>query len=415
MDIINKYTIPSLVKGKKPTNIPNGSTLSKEWAKNNWYINYSFNGKQYRIKGDLNRIKDHKEKIYRAEVLLQSIKNDLKNGYDPSNPNLFLDQIISENISLSDAIKLYIEELSTYARPKTIGSYNSKLYYLSEAYPNKQVKNITTQDIQQYIYKRIHSKEFARVLLKGKSYDLKKTIQWTPNTVRSAKGVFRAFLGWCIKNNYYQGENPVSKIEQKRIRSEVAPKARHLLFSSQDLLLVMDYLDKNDKATAFFARFIYSTCMRPGEISKLRLRDIDLENKRIIIPLNITKNTKKSETDIIHIEDNLYEVLVKMNLEKYPSDFFLTSTSESIIGEVSIGSNKPYKQFVKALKKLNIDKKGYTLYSFKHYSNLQRLNLSWSVAEIMKANRHSSITMTETYLKDINKVTDISNKSVPKI
>lgn len=415
MDIINKYTIPSLVKGKKPTNIPNGSTLSKEWAKNNWYINYSFNGKQYRIKGDLNRIKDHKEKIYKAEVLLQSIKNDLKNGYDPSNPNLFLDQIISENISLSDAIKLYIEELSTYARPKTIGSYNSKLYYLSEAYPNKQVKNITTQDIQQYIYKRIHSKEFARVLLKGKSYDLKKPIQWTPNTVRSAKGVFRAFLGWCIKNNYYQGENPVSKIEQKRIRSEVAPKPRHLPFSEQDLRLALDYLDKNDKATAFFARFIYSTCMRPGEISKLRLRDIDLVNKRIIIPLNITKNTKKSETDIIHIEENLYKELLKMNLDKYPSDFFITSTSDKIIGEVSIGSNKPYKQFVKALKKLNIDKKGYTLYSFKHYSNLQRLNLSWSVAEIMKANRHSSITMTETYLKDINKVTDISQKVVPKI
>ena len=415
MDIINKYTIPSLVKGKKPTNIPNGSTLSKEWAKNNWYINYSFNGKQYRIKGDLNRIKDHKEKIYRAEVLLQSIKNDLKNGYDPSNPNLFLDQIISENISLSDAIKLYIEELSTYARPKTIGSYNSKLYYLSEAYPNKQVKNITTQDIQQYIYKRIHSKEFARVLLKGKSYDLKKPIQWTPNTVRSAKGVFRAFFGWCIKNNYYQGENPVSKIEQKRIRSEVAPSARHLLFSSQDLLLVMDYLDRNDKATAFFARFIYSTCMRPGEISKLRLRDIDLENKRIIIPLNITKNTKKSETDIIHIEENLYKELLKMNLDQYPSDFFITSTSKDIIGEVSIGSNKPYKQFVKALKKLNIDKKGYTLYSFKHYSNLQRFNTNWTVAEIMKANRHSSISMTETYLKNINKVTDISNKSVPKI
>ena len=415
MDIINKYTIPSLFKGEKPTDIPNGSTLSKEWAKNNWYINYSFNGKQYRIKGDLNRIKDHKEKIYRAEVLLQSIKNDLKNGYDPSNPNLFLDQIISENISLSDAIKLYIEELSTYARPKTIGSYNSKLYYLSEAYPNKQVKNITTQDIQQYIYKRIHSKEFARVLLKGKSYDLKKTIQWTPNTVRSAKGVFRAFFGWCIKNNYYQGENPVSKIEQKRIRSEVAPSARHLLFSSQDLLLVMDYLDRNDKATAFFARFIYSTCMRPGEISKLRLRDIDLENKRIIIPLNITKNTKKSETDKIHIKENLYKELLKMNLEKYPSDFFITSTSKDIIGEVSIGSNKPYKQFVKALKKLNIDKKGYTLYSFKHYSNLQRFNTNWTVAEIMKANRHSSISMTETYLKNINKVTDISNKSVPKI
>jgi integrase len=415
MDSINKYTIPTIVKGKKPTKIPAGSTLAQEWAKNNWYINYSFNGKQYRVKGNLNRIKDHKEKMYEAEVLLQSIKNDLKNGYDPSNPDVFLDQIINENISLSNAIKQYIEELSTYARPKTIGSYNSKLYYFNEAYPNKQVKNITTQDIEKYIYKKIHTKELAKVVLKGKSYDLKKTIQWTPNTVRSAKGVFRAFFAWCIKNNYYQGENPVSKIESKRIRSEVAPKARHLPFSEQDLLLVMDYLDNNDKATAFFARFIYSTCMRPGEISKLKLKDIDLENKRIIIPMDITKNTKKGEMDIIHIENNLYEKLVSMGLEKYPSHYYITSKSESIIGEVSIGSNKPYKQFKKALSKLHIDDKGYTLYSFKHFSNLKRLHAGWTVAEIMKANRHSSITMTETYLKNINKVTDISRKDVPRI
>ena len=72
-------------------------------------------------------------------------------------------------------------------------------------------------------------------------------------------------------------------------------------------------------------------------------------------------------------------------------------------------------EFKKALKILNLDNKGYTLYSFKHFSNLQRFHAGWTIAEIMKANRHSSITMTETYLKNINKVTDISKKDVPKI
>jgi hypothetical protein len=46
---------------------------------------------------------------------------------------------------------------------------------------------------------------------------------------------------------------------------------------------------------------------------------------------------------------------------------------------------------------------------------LQRFQAGWTVAEIMKANRHSSITMTEIYLRDLNKITDISKKEVPKI
>lgn len=106
---------------------------------------------------------------------------------------------------------------------------------------------------------------------------------------------------------------------------------------------------------------------------------------------------------------------MKLNLSNLNKNFYLTSTSDTIIGEISIGNNKPYKQFKKALKILNLDNKGYTLYSFKHFSNLQRFHAGWTIAEIMKANRHSSITMTETYLKNINKVTDISKKDVPKI
>jgi hypothetical protein len=104
-----------------------------------------------------------------------------------------------------------------------------------------------------------------------------------------------------------------------------------------------------------------------------------------------------------------------LNLEDYQPNFFLTSTSENIIGSVSLGSNKPYKQFKKALISLNLNEKGYTLYSFKHFSNLQRFQAGWTVAEIMKANRHSSITMTEVYLRNLNKITDISKKEVPKI
>lgn len=411
----NKYTIPRLVKGKKPIKIPKGSTLEKEWAKNIWYVNFSFNGKQYRIKGDINRIKDYKEKAYQSEVLLQSWKNDLKNGYNPEQPEAYLAQIKRDNILLVDAVQAYLEELRTYARPKTLGSYGSKLRYLIEAYPNKQVSTFTTTEMENYIHGKIHTTKPARLFLNDTSYELSSAKPWTPNTVRSAKGVFRAFFQWCIKNNFFTGDNPVSKIEMKKIRSEVEVKPRHIPFIKQDIDTLMKYLDEHDKPIAFFARFIYFTCLRPAEISKLQVKDIDFQKNHLVVPLAVTKNTKKTSVDRIDIDKNLQAELNKLNVKDYPKQYYLTSDSATIIGAKSIGANNAYKRFVKALKAVGLTGNGYTLYSFKHFSNIQRFLNGWSLAEIMKANRHSSIAMTENYLKHINRDTDISDKEVPSI
>lgn len=415
MDELNKYTFPRLVKGKKPIKIPKGSNLEKEWVKTIWYVNYTFNGKQYRIKGDINRIKDYREKSHQAEVLLQSIKDDLKNGYNPSNPEAFVAQMVNEDISLEDLVKIYLEDLKIHTRPKTVGSYKSKLHYLIEAFPKKLVKSFTSTDIEKYLYGKISSVKPAKLFLNGKSFELKKSMPWTANTVRSAKGIFHAFFQWCIEKKYYKGKNPVGGVGIKRIRSEVASKPRHTPFATEDISKVMSYLDEHDKPIAFFARFIYYSCLRPGEICKLKLKDIDLTRKRITVPLNVTKNTKKSTPDIIDIESSLFNEIEKLKVEKYPYDCFLTSKSDTIIGPVSMGSNTPYKRFIKALGVLGLLGKGYTLYSFKHYSNIIRVQNGWNLAEIMKVNRHSTVTNTEKYLKDLSRYTDISKKEVPSI
>ncbi len=415
MEVTGKYTTPKLVKGKKPKNIPKGSSLEKEWAKNKWYVNYSYNFKQQRVTGDLNRIKDYKEKAHKAEVLLASIKDDLKNGFDPNNPTAFIEQVAQDNINLTDAVGKYLAELKSYARPKTVQSYESKLRYLIEAYPTKQIKSFTTNDIQKYIYGKIHNTLPAKIFMNNKTIELNKSIPWTPHTVRSAKGVFRAFFQWCINNKYYKGDNPSSKIESKRIRSEVEAKPRHIPFTKDDIAKVMGYLDEHDPLVAFFCRVINSTCLRPAEISKLKIKDIDFLNKQIAVPLYATKNTKKTTIDRIEIEPNLFELFTSLELEKHPKEYFLTSNSDTIVGASPISSNNAYKRFVKALKSLGLQDRGYTLYSFKHYSNIQRLNNGWKIPQIMKANRHSSASMTDKYLRDITRETDIKQKAVPMI
>jgi len=126
------------------------------------------------------------------------------------------------------------------------------------------------------------------------------------------------------------------------------------------------------------------------------------------------KNTKKDSADIVTIERNLLEKLERLNLNQYPKHYFYMAKGETVAGEESIAPKKVYDMFCKARKALGFEGKGYTLYSFKHYSNIQRFNSGeWSLTEIMVANRHSDVEQTLTYLKDITRTTDITDKEVP--
>lgn len=63
------YTVPKLVKGKRVTTVPKGSTWAKEEAKQNWYVEFFFHNpetdkmERFRPTKNLNRLKDPKEKL----------------------------------------------------------------------------------------------------------------------------------------------------------------------------------------------------------------------------------------------------------------------------------------------------------------------------------------------------------------
>jgi hypothetical protein len=101
---IRKYSTPELKKGKEITAVPKGSSKAIEQAKQTWYVQYMYEGKQIRVKEGINRIKDPAEKAYEAEVLLQSVKEQLKNGYNPLKPQEYIETLRKEYILLSDAI-----------------------------------------------------------------------------------------------------------------------------------------------------------------------------------------------------------------------------------------------------------------------------------------------------------------------
>jgi integrase len=156
---------------------------------------------------------------------------------------------------------------------------------------------------------------------------------------------------------------------------------------------------------------IYYTCIRPKELRLTQLKYIDFDNERIIIPASVSKNKKALP---VKIDKALLEELTKLGISNYPSDYFLFGDTKNIIAMRQIGENTPYKRFNKCLTALGLLNKNYTLYSFKHLSNVRKYIAGWSIAEICLANRHSSLVETETYLKDLIKFIP-NERSIPVI
>ena len=390
-----KYTTPRLHKGKPVTHIPKGSSKLKEEGKQNWYVNYTYDGKQIRIKGDLNRIKDFKEKEIAANVLLESIKQDLADGYNPNDEHEWVAQLMKDNTSLADAIlkfKTYHEKHSS--RPKTVQTYLSKLNALSSFYPDILLSKITTKKLQIFIQSKIDDNTYSQ------------------NSVKSAKRIFSTFFNVCIQLELMQ-TNPVAGFD-KKIKSSKPTDNKHTPFNDNDLKTILEYLDANDKYAAFFCRMIYYTCLRPAEIRGLKVGNINLANRSITIPSNVKKVTKDGTDDIIEVNDTFIPFLTALKLETYPEHYYLTGSTTNIVGENKVGENTPYNKLVAALGKLKLNTKGYDLYSFKHTSNIRKYKSGWSLSEIMKANRHTSITTTEIYLKKLGQFVD-ANKPIPMI
>lgn len=171
----------------------------------------------------------------------------------------------------------------------------------------------------------------------------------------------------------------------------------------------MKWLNENDHYCLFFVKMIYYSCIRPKELRHLQLKHINLEQNVITVPASIAKNKKSLP---VSIDASLRKELKELKLLHILS--YLLGSTETIIGEKMIGENMPYNRFQKCLKATNLDEKNYTLYSFKHFSNVKKFKAGWTLAEICSANRRGSLAETETYLKDLLKFVK-TDKVIPKI
>ncbi|MBC7387618.1 MAG: site-specific integrase [Opitutaceae bacterium] len=391
------YTIPKLIKGKRITTVPKGSTWVKEEAKQSWYIEFFFHNaesdkmERFRPTKNLNRLKVPKEKLIQFTKLCEAYKIALEGGWSPIDEKAN-DKLKRQVSSLTlAAAKILFEEyhIAKGTRKKSRQSYLSKVNQFIAYYgQDKKVSEISDYEITEFL-------NF-----------MEKEHKWTGVTYNSSRIILNNYFKY-LKVNKYISENPVTDIET---RTKIATES-HQIFSDKDFATIMKWLNEHDHYCLFFVKMIYYTCIRPKELRYLQLKHISMEQNVITVPASIAKNKKSLP---ISIDSSLRNELKELKLSSYPNTDYLLGCTKTIISEKRIGENTPYNRFQKCLKATKLDNKNYTLYSFKHFSNVKKFKAGWTLAEICSANRHGSLVETETYLKDLLKFVK-NDKTIPKI
>ena len=391
------YTLPRLVKGKRIVSVPKGSTYAKEEARQNWYIEFFFHNaetgqmERFRPTKSLNRIRDPREKLKHFSNLCEAYKVALEGGWNPIDDKAN-DKLKKEIISITlEQAKVMFEEyhIAKGTRKKSIQSYLSRInQFISYHGAGKKINQITDYEVTSFLN------------------HMEKGGKWVGVTYNNSRIALYNYFKY-LKKNKYLTVNPVEDTETRTILATES----HQVFSDKDFKTIMNWLEVNDPYCLLFVRAIYYTCIRPKELRFLKLKYIELKKNTITIPASIAKNKKAIP---VNIDKSLKAELDKLNLSHYPEEYFLFGSVKTIVGENRTGENTPYNRFQKCLKKTNLLGKNYTLYSFKHFSNVQKFKAGWTLAEICSANRHSSLVETETYLKELLKFVQ-TDKVIPKI
>ncbi|WP_274474604.1 tyrosine-type recombinase/integrase [Mangrovimonas aestuarii] len=379
-----------------------------------WYVYYSYRnpetGKLKRLTpfyGIANRYKTKEERLEVLTTYRKALLKLLKQGYTPFGDNTELYNRLNPKpeaetltkrdnhtegsddtdekpaMSIKDAFDFALKLKEKVTSRTTIRSYQNRvdvfINWLNDNYPN-----IKTVDL---LSKKIVTEFLNEVLIK---------------TSARSRNNYRTELSSVIQvleDNDIIALNFIKKIPVLKSIPE-----RNKTYSRETQKAIFDYLEKEDPILLLYIKFISYNFLRPIEVCRLRIKDVNLKDR------TISFKAKNSPLKTKIIPDILWNDLPDLsNLNE--NDFLFTP--EGIGGKWETDLNNKRDYFSKRFKKVVKDHfnlgKDYGLYSFRHtyITKLYRAMVKDSSpfeakSKLMLITGHSTMGALEKYLRDID-------------
>lgn len=268
------------------------------WEVKFWYRNSTTN-KLKLFKRRVKPLKDEKERFKLGKQIENAINAELQNGWTPFKEGRQVDFIVDllADFELHTNRKFESGEF----RYDTKRSYLSNLSKFKRFLDAKDLNKLTTDHFDRsMITKYIDWLEF----------DLENSATTINNNVTVLKVICNYFIDRGLIHS-----NPVERIKRKR----EAPKKRTVI---PDPILkdVFDYQKKHHYNFYVLMLTCHFCFLRTTELTKLKVKHINIEDGLIFVPADISKNRKD---DFITIPDMFAKILTKHISKSQKEDYIL--------------------------------------------------------------------------------------------
>lgn len=213
-----------------------------------------------------------------------------------------------------------------------------------------------------------------------------------------------AFFSWMVDKCYCK-ENHFAKIKAKKAESKT-----RILIPEESREKISNYLQKEDPGYLFVIKLIFNSLLRPKEIRELKISDISLEKKQIVVRKEVAKNGKER---IVPMTPDIEQEFLKLNLHKFHSDFYIFGKNFAP-DKAKASDTLMRRRWDKMRKELNLPKE-MQLYSLRDSGITEMLKSGINPLSVKQFADHHSLEMTTIYSNHADPhLQDIIYKNAPQ-
>jgi len=357
---ILQYTVPVLREGRE------------------WYIEfYAYDPaldrmRRKRIK--VNRVRGVRQRREYARGVLLRLTDQLSRGWNPW---------VSGN---TDALAVTADVLSAYE--SYINKMYSSGYYREETYVGYRsyltnLRRYIEQHAAYYFYQldKVYLTHFLDEIFIGRDN--------SAQTYNNYLGWLRLFCGWCLQKGYTDhratdGLQPISKRLITKRREQ---------FTASQLRQVGSWCEQHDPYFLLACYLLYYCFVRPVEMTRLRVGDLDLKGGVLTVPGTASKNHK---TQSVTVPSKVLRYAMTLGVFSRPSGEYLFGAGLRGPGKVPT-TTKVMRDHWSALRKALKLPATLQFYSLKDSGITAMLRSDVASIAVRDQARHSSLSVTEIY------------------
>jgi integrase len=350
----------------------------KETTGENWrvvfYARKPGTDQLVRFRRRVKKVTGYQARMRYGKLICSEINRKLHEGWSP-----FINEYAKQEYKLfSDVLALYIAQSERKCkdgliRKDSLRAYTSYALNITNYLKLKNKQDVFTVEV---------TKKLITEFLDHIYFEKKRTSRTSNNYL----SFWRTFCLYMIDRKYL-GNNPTTGILPRKVgkkKREVIPeRSRKEIF---------DYFEEYNPNFLTLSLCVYFCFIRRTEISKLKVRHVDLISDTIFIPKEVSKNGKDG---VVTIPKKL-KLLLVTHLSKAVMEDYLFSSDDFTPGKIQVAPKKISDAWMKMKKGLEM-KNEYQFYSLKDTGITQLFLLNVPVIKIRDQARHHDIKITETY------------------